>query len=113
MPGLNYGEDMHMHGELAAVLKGIVDGVNRNLTENYLPHGKGFRGALDAYLGEMPKTFTYKGKEYTPKSFAASLGFNPDDYVNITSIPTTLSIHSLLWRFPITGYGDNTERAYR
>ncbi|MFY9115703.1 MAG: C1 family peptidase [Bacteroidales bacterium] len=86
MPGLNYGEDMHMHGELAAVLKGIVDGVNRNPNRKLsTAWKKAFRGALDAYLGEMPKTFTYKGKEYTPKSFAASLGFNPDDYVNITS----------------------------
>lgn len=86
MPGLNYGEDMHMHGELAAVLKGMVDGVKRNPNRKLsTAWKKAVQGAIDAYLGEMPKTFTYKGKEYTPKSFAASLGFNPDDYVNITS----------------------------
>ena len=28
----------------------------------------------DTYLGKLPETFTYKGKEYTPKSFAKSLG---------------------------------------
>src|SRR5699024_12368966 len=28
---------------------------------------------FDTYLGELPEKFTYKGKEYTPKSFAESL----------------------------------------
>ena len=31
------------------------------------------------------QTFTYKGVGYTPKSFTASLGINPADYVEITS----------------------------
>jgi bleomycin hydrolase len=33
----------------------------------------------------VPESFTYKGATYTPKSFAASLGINPDDYAEITS----------------------------
>jgi hypothetical protein len=40
---------------------------------------------LDIYLGEVPETFFYKGQTYTSKSFAASLGLNKNDYVNITS----------------------------
>ena len=40
---------------------------------------------LDIYLGEVPETFTYKGQTYTPKSFAASLGLDMNNYVNITS----------------------------
>jgi bleomycin hydrolase len=40
---------------------------------------------LDTYLGKVPESFTYKNATYTPKSFAASLGINPDDYVEITS----------------------------
>jgi aminopeptidase C len=40
---------------------------------------------LDIYLGEVPEAFTYKGQTYTPKSFAASLGLDMNDYVNITS----------------------------
>ena len=31
---------------------------------------------FDTYLGELPEKFTYKGKEYTPKSFAESLAEN-------------------------------------
>ena len=37
------------------------------------------------YFGKLPEKFTYKGKEYTPQSYAKSLGLNPDDYVSLTS----------------------------
>ena len=40
---------------------------------------------FDIYLGKVPEKFTYQGKEYTPKSFAASLGLNMSDYVELTS----------------------------
>ena len=42
-----------------------------------------FDGVLDAYLGKVPEKFTYKGKEYTPKSFADMMGLNPDDYIEL------------------------------
>jgi bleomycin hydrolase len=42
-------------------------------------------GYLDYYIGEVPQTFAYDGKSYTPKSFAASLGIKADDYVVLTS----------------------------
>lgn len=37
------------------------------------------------YLGNIPENFTYKGQNYTPKTFANSLGLNMDDYICITS----------------------------
>ena len=40
---------------------------------------------LDAYLGKVPETFTYQGKEYTVESFTKAMGLNADDYVEITS----------------------------
>jgi len=84
--GLNYGEDNHVHGELDAVLKAYVDAVkengNKKLTTAWL---NGFKGILDAYLGEDPEEFTYNGNKYTPRSYANELGINTDDYVNITS----------------------------
>ncbi len=33
----------------------------------------------------MPEKFTYKGKDYTPQSFAKELDFHPEEYVCITS----------------------------
>lgn len=84
--GLNYGEDLHVHGELDALteayVKAIVKNPNRKLSSAWL---KGFNGIMDAYLGAVPESFTYKGKTYTPKSFAESLGLKLDDYVCISS----------------------------
>lgn len=84
--GLNYGEPKHVHGELQAVmaayLKAVASRPDKKLSTAWR---KGFEGILDAYLGEVPATFEYKGKTYTPQSFAKSLGINPDDYVPVTS----------------------------
>lgn len=86
MPGFNYGTDKPEHSELDAVLKGYVDGIkenpNRKLTTAWL---KGFDGIIEAYFGEYPATFTVDGKEFTPESYRDHLGFNYDDYINITS----------------------------
>jgi bleomycin hydrolase len=41
---------------------------------------------LNTYLGALPERFEYKGKNYTPQSFAREVvGLNMDDYVEITS----------------------------
>jgi bleomycin hydrolase len=40
---------------------------------------------LDSYFGKRPETFTYKGKEYTPKSFAESLPIKMEDYIEFSS----------------------------
>lgn len=85
--GLNYGTEKYVHGEFDAVLKGYLDQVIKNKNKELTTAWhEGFEGILEAYLGEKPKTFTYNGKEYTPKSFAAEFtGINPDDYVEISS----------------------------
>lgn len=84
--GLNYGEDKHVHGELQGVLEGVVKTIVKKPNKKISTAWKGaVDGVLDAYLGEVPETFTYNGKTYTPQSYAASLPFNPDDYVVLTS----------------------------
>ncbi|MCT4599279.1 MAG: C1 family peptidase [Marinifilaceae bacterium] len=85
--GLNYGESNHVQGELDAVLKAYLDGVvknrNRRLSTAWM---KGFEGILSAYYGEIPATFSFEGKQYTPQSFAKErVGLNMDDYVLLTS----------------------------
>lgn len=85
-PGLNYGEDKHVHGELEGVLKAYLDVVKKNpnkkLSTAWLP---GFIGILDAYLGPAPESFTVNGKTYTPQSYAQELGINGDDFISLTS----------------------------
>lgn len=84
--GLNYGEEKHVHGELDAALKAYLDVMVSKPNKKLSPAwSKGVDGILDAYLGEVPETFTYKGKTYTPKSFAESLPVKMSDYVPFTS----------------------------
>jgi bleomycin hydrolase len=84
--GLDYGEKKHTHGELDNVLESYLNAILRNangkLSTKWLD---GYNGILDAYLGPIPQKFDYKGKSYTPRSFADELGINPDEYVEITS----------------------------
>lgn len=85
-PGLSYGEDNHVHGELEAGLKAYVNAItrkpNRRLSTAW---PKATEGILDAYFGEVPETFVYEGVTYTPQSFAASLPINTADYIGLTS----------------------------
>ncbi len=96
--GLNYGEERHIHGELdeatKAYLNAIIENPNRKLSTAWK---RGLEGIFNAYLGENPKSFTFNGKEFTPKSFAESLGLNLDDYVYITSF----SHHPFYQKFAI------------
>ena len=82
--GINYDSDKHNHRELNQYLQAIaaVAIKNKNRSPEYY---KLIDGLFDTYLGELPEKFTYNGKEYTPKSFAQSLGLNMDDYIEITS----------------------------
>ncbi len=85
-PGLNYGEKEHVHGELTAGMTGFLEAINKNpnrqLSTGWLP---GLKGILDAYLGQDVTSFSYNGKSYTPASFRDANGFNPDDYIELTS----------------------------
>lgn len=86
-PGLEYGTEMHTHGELDNVLKEYLDAViekkNPTLSTAWF---RGYKAILDAYLGEVPEKFEYKGKTYTPKSFGREVvGLDSDDYLMFSS----------------------------
>lgn len=84
--GLNYGEKKHSHYEMAYGLKAYLDAMlnrgSRNLSDAWL---RGYTAILDAYLGEVPEEFTYKGKKYTPQSFAKEFKIAPEEFITITS----------------------------
>lgn len=82
--GISYDSPIHNHRELQAYIDAVTAvpiGIKKLSKES----DEVVNAVLDIYLGEQPESFTYKGQSYTPKSFAASLGLNMDDYVNITS----------------------------
>lgn len=82
--GLNYGTERHDHGELDKVLKGYMDGIigAKGLSPVWT---QGFSAILDTYLGPLPETFTYQGKQYTPHSFKDFLGLKQEDYLSLSS----------------------------
>lgn len=88
--GVKHGDVLSDFSEFTSVCNPFVEGITKNKRLQTSPEGtplwrNALAGILDAYIGERPETFVYEGKEYTPKSFAESTGFNPDDYVNLAS----------------------------
>ncbi len=85
--GLNYGTSKNKFAEMQAVLKGMLDALVKNPNGKLTPNWKkAFTAVLDIYLGEVPETFTYNGKKYTPATFADQvIGINPKDYVELAS----------------------------
>ena len=89
-PGLNYGYDKPNFDEIDAVIKAYADAVikaggKRSDSRLTTAWQAGLNGILDAYFGPMPGKFTYRGREYTPASFAASLPIDLGDYIEFTS----------------------------
>ncbi|HQO07789.1 MAG TPA: C1 family peptidase [Bacteroidales bacterium] len=84
--GLVTDDEMFVHSEMDLIFKNYVDAViqnkNRKLTSVWQ---KGFESLLDTYLGSYPEKFTYKGKEYSPRSFADALGLKLDDFIEVGS----------------------------
>ncbi len=86
LPGTLYGDSLNNYNEFFAVMSSYVQAVAKSSNKKLTSQWKvGLQGILDAYLGKCPEKFMYQGKSYTPKTFAASLGLNFDDYVSITS----------------------------
>ncbi len=109
LPGTLYGDSLNNFNEFFSLLEPYVAAVAKNSAKKISNQWKvGLQGILDAYLGECPETFTYEGKTYTPKSFAASLGIDFNDYVSITSYThhpfyTGFAVEVQdNWRFPLS-----------
>ena len=98
LPGTLYGDTVNNFNEFFSVLEPYVDAVAKSTAKTITNTWKnGFQGILDAYLGKCPEEFTYEGKTYTPKTFAASLGLDWNDYVSITSY----THHPFYEQFPV------------
>lgn len=83
--GLKDGQTQHNHVNLIKELKTYLDSLIKMspIPENW---EKEFEEMLDEELGDPPAKFTFKGKEYTAKTFASDyLKFNANDYVYLTS----------------------------
>lgn len=89
--GLINGATRHNFGKMQTALKNMLDEIIKNTTGTVdLSWKQKFSDTLDAYIGAVPETFTYEGKQYTPISFAKEkVGLNPDDYIEFISQTNT------------------------
>ena len=80
------GQSRHNHGEMDAVLHGMLTAIVANKGKTLTPAWpRAVEGVLDAYLGAPPQEFEYQDQKHTPRSFADDLGLRADDYVELTS----------------------------
>lgn len=115
---LNYGDGGQAHDVTNMLAKygtlpeanytGLINGATQNnfgpMQEQILAHLKRWvrshniiptwkdtiNDIMDQYLGKVPATFDFKGKTYTPKSFAREYtGLDANDYVEIMSQTNT------------------------
>ena len=108
-PGSLYGDSLNNFNEFFSLLEPYVAAISKSSSKKISNQWKvGLQGILDAYLGKCPEKFTFEGKEYTPKSFMASLGIDLNDYVSITSYThhpfyTAFAVEVQdNWRFPLS-----------
>ena len=86
--GIIEGDWQHDHVEMDDLLLAMVESIAKSGYERIKPYSwsKALEAVLNAYLGTPPATFVYKGKLYSPKTFAEEyVGINPDEYIEITS----------------------------
>lgn len=85
--GNTIGEELPVHGEMDNLLDAFVEAVVKNKNRKLTPVWfKAYNGILDAYLGEIPEEFDYKGQYYTPVEFSEKfVDLDVEDYVEVTS----------------------------
>ena len=103
-PGVMYSDTLSNHTELSALtdamVAAIAKGKLRKLQSdenNAMLWKQAVAAVHQIYLGVPPEKFTYKGKEYTPKSFFESTGLKASDYVSLTSY----THHPFYTQFPL------------
>jgi len=111
-PGTPYGDSLFNFNQLSNVTTAYVEAIAKSNAKKINPVWKKDLNCMyENYFGKLPEKFTYKGKEYTPQSYAKSLGLNPDDYVSLTSFhgklagKTIRSTANSSSKFKTTGVG--------
>jgi len=85
--GMLPGQKHHDHRVMFEEMNNFLKGLKTSNIWNEEFAAKTIKSILNKYLGEPPASFTYNGKEYTPKEFLEKeIQINPDDYVDIISL---------------------------
>lgn len=97
-PGERVGDTLANFTEFFPLLTKYVKTISGSNAEELSPVWRnGVQAIIDNYMGKCPTSFVYQGKQYTPQSFAASLGLDWNNYVSITSF----THHPFYQGFPV------------
>ncbi len=85
--GKKDNSDPHNHGLLEKTIKAIAEPAKDPNTQkiDYEFLMSTIENTCDNFLGKVPEKFDYKGKSYTPRTYADACGIIPEDYVILTS----------------------------
>lgn len=75
---------IHDHSKMVAELETYLKSVVTTTPFNAQWRDE-YNRVLDSYLGKPSSEFTYEGKKYTPKEFAAETGLDLSKYITLTS----------------------------
>ncbi len=85
--GLLPGQKFHDHSKMFAEMLSYLEGLKKSNAWNEDEVLSTIKSIMNHYIGTPPEKFTYRGKEYTPKSFLKNyLQLNMDNYVEILSL---------------------------
>jgi len=85
--GKKEAKSQHYHGQLEATIISMVKSTveEKSGKIDFEAVHSSVESVCDAFLGKVPEKFEYKGKSYTPRSYADATGIKADDYIFITS----------------------------
>lgn len=84
-PGFKVNPVIYDHSEMDNILKAMVEVLIKSKKLSGV-WDEAINGVLDAYLGEYPVEFEYKGTRYTPENFRDYLGIDVNNYQTFTSV---------------------------
>jgi bleomycin hydrolase len=85
--GMLDGQTHHSHSKMVTEINTYLDYCKKNSFWNEDLIISNVKSILNFYMKEPPASFSYEGKNYTPKSFLNEyLKINPDEYVDVMSL---------------------------
>jgi len=84
--GNEYQGEFHIHKEMVKSTKAMLDQIVKNPNRTITPvWKKSVNGVIDTYMGAAPEKFESNGQAISPVDYMNQTGFNPNDYIELTS----------------------------
>ena len=84
--GNEYQSDFHIHREMVKSTKAMLDQIVKNPNKKITPVWQSsVNGVFNTYMGAAPEKFESNGQAISPVEYMNKTGFNPEDYIELTS----------------------------